>query len=384
MLGAGPTKYGRPRSDRFSSYLSEQQVVLRVNVNRSSQRLTIRPKFLRTIEQRRGSSFLWWPAVPHDSYQIDETRGAQTVAPHPPLSVIVIPLIGNSALANCLDRLPLANVECIVVLRGTMGAVASWERRYPSVTFLGAADAPVPVRRQMGLRAAAGNVVGLIEDTTWPDEGWCPAILSAFSNPRTAAAGGSVRIAATLPSRYQALGASEYGAFATNHLPRAAKCDTICDQPVAAWRVPGNNMAFRRLDLIEVIDERDGGMFEGLTCARLLAKGHQVVYQPRMVATYAVCDRHNASLATRLHHGRIYAAEHVRGRAWPSRLTHLAKTPLLPIVLTTRAISSLHGSGDLCARMAALFWVVLMESAWALGEAIGVLAGAGKSVNEWR
>jgi hypothetical protein len=305
------------------------------------------------------------------------------VAAAPPLSIVVIPLVGQSAVANCLDRLPLATVECIVVLRETMGAVTSWERRYPSVFFLGAANAPVPVRRQIGLRAAAGNVVGLIEDTTWPDEGWCAATLSAFADPRTAAAGGPVKIAATLPSRYQALGASEYAAFATDRLPRATG-SSICDQPVTASRVPGNNMAFRRLDLIEAMDKHDGGMFEGVTCARLLAKGCQVVYHPRMSVTYAVCDRHNASLATRLHHGRIYAAGLVRYRTWPFRLVHLAKTPLLPIVLTARAIGSLRGSGSLRAKVAALFWLILMESAWAIGEAVGVLAGVGKSVNEWR
>jgi hypothetical protein len=305
------------------------------------------------------------------------------VAAAPPLSIIVIPLIGQSALANCLDRLPLGTVECIVVLRGTMGAVKSWERRYPSVTFLDAANAPVPARRQFGLKAAEGDVVAMIEDTASPEEGWCAATLSAFADPRTAAAGGPVRIAATLPSRYRALAASEYGAFATNRLPRAAITGSVCDQPVAASRVPGNNMAFRRIDLIEAIDEQDGGMFEGLTCARLLAKGRQIVIHPRMLVTYAVCDRHNAALATRLHHGRIYAAGHVRGRTWPFRLTHLAKTPLLPIVLTARAIHSLSDSSSLSARTAILFWVALMESAWALGEAVGVLTGAGKSVNEW-
>lgn len=299
----------------------------------------------------------------------------------PSLSIVVIPLIGQSALSNCLDRLPLATVQCIVVLRRTMGAVASWEQRYPSVTFLDAAQAPVPVRRQLGLRVAVGDVVGLIEDTSWPDEGWCAATLSAFADPQTTAAGGPVRIAATLPIRYQALGASEYGAFSTNRLPPTAASNLICDQPTAVSRVPGNNMAFRRLDLTEAMREEDGGVFEGLVCARLLAKGRQIVYHPRMLVTYAVCDRHNASLATRLHHGRIYAAAQIRGVAWPSRLIHLAKTPLLPIVLTARANGSLRGS--LRARAATLFWLGLMESAWALGEAVGTLTGAGKSINAW-
>jgi hypothetical protein len=315
---------------------------------------------------------------------VDNNRGVHNVAAAPSLSIIVIPLIGQSVLANCLDRLPLDNVECIVVLREEMGTVASWERRYPSVSFLDAANAPVPVRRQFGIGVAAGDVVGLLEDTTWPDEGWCTAIRSAFADRRTTAAGGPVSIAATLPSRYRALGAIEYGAFAPDELTGVTAGRLICGQPVAASRVPGNNMAFRRLDLIETMDEHDGGMFEGLSCARLLAKGLQIVYHPRMLVTYSVCDRYNASLTTRLHHGRIYASGHMRGRAWPSRLTHLAKTPLLPIVLTARTIGSLHDSRSLSENMATIFWVVLMESAWALGEAVGALTGAGKSISEWR
>ncbi len=304
------------------------------------------------------------------------------MAAGPPLSIVVIPLIGNDALANCLDRLPLTSMECIVVLREAMGAVTDWEQRYPSVTFLGAVHEPVPLRRQCGLRFATGNVVGLIEDTSWPDERWCAAALSAFADPQTAAAGGPVRVAAALPSRYQALGSSEYGAFAANRLLRATT-GSRDDRPVTASRVPGNNMAFRRVDLIDALDEGIG-LFEGPVCARLLAKGRRVVYHPQMMVTYGVCDRHNGALATRLHHGRIYAAAQVRGRAWPSRLAHLAKAPLLPIVLTARAMGSLSGSSSLRARLPILFWLGLMESAWALGEAVGALIGAGKSLNEWR
>lgn len=300
-----------------------------------------------------------------------------------PLSIVVIPLIGHDVLVNCLDRLPLSSVECIVVLRERMGAVKWWEQRYPSVNFLSAANKPVPLRRQCGLRLATGDVVGLIEDTSWPDDGWCAAALSTFADPQTAAAGGPVTIAATLPNRYRALGSSEYGAFAAERHPGSATSGSIQDRPVAVSRVPGNNMAFRRIDLIEAIGEEGGGLFEGAVCAALLSKGCRVVYHPGMLVTYAACDRHNASLATRLHHGRIYAAQ-VRGRAWPSRLAHLAKVPFLPIVLTARAMSSSSRSASLRAKLPILFWLSLMESAWAIGEAIGVLSGAGKSINEWR
>ena len=47
--------------------------------------------------------------------------GANDVASAPDLCAIVIPLIGENALANCLDRLPLSALECIVVLRGRAG-----------------------------------------------------------------------------------------------------------------------------------------------------------------------------------------------------------------------------------------------------------------------
>ena len=301
----------------------------------------------------------------------------------PSLSIVVIPLIGHDVLANCLERFPLSDVECIVVLRETMGAVKLWEHRFPSVHFVTTAHKPVPRRRECGLRVATGDVVGIIEDTSWPDHGWCAAALSAFADPRAVAAGGPVRIASTLPSRYRALGSSEYGAFAVERPPSAASGGSIQDRPVAALRVPGNNMAFRRADLIAAIGGESGGVFEGSACATLLSQGGRIVYHPRMSVTYAVCDRHNASLATRLHHGRIYAAQ-VRGRTWCSRLIHLAKVPLLPIVLTARAMGSLSTSVSLRTKLPILFWLCLMESAWAIGEAVGTLSGAGESIREWR
>ncbi len=299
------------------------------------------------------------------------------------LSVVVIPLIGQDALASCLDRLPLDTVECIVVLRENMRVASLWERRYPSVIFLGAANEPVPVRRQRGVGIATGDVVGLLEDTSWPDEGWCAAARSAFADGQTAAAGGPVRIATTLPSRYQALGWSEYGAFAADRDRQSSLIDSG-EGAITASRVPGNNMAFRRRELIEVLREEQNGLLEGPVCAKLRAQGRRILFQPGMRVTFSACDRHNASLTTRLHHGRIYAAAQVHGRARLLRFAYFAKATLLPIVLTARAMAAMTRSGRPSARLPVLIWLGLMESAWALGEAIGALTGAGKSMNEWR
>lgn len=300
-----------------------------------------------------------------------------------PFSVVVVALIGGDALANCLDRLPLEAVECVVVLTKEMRTSSQWERRYPSVVFIEAPDEPVPLRRQRGVIVAKGDVVGLLEDTSWPHEGWCAAAQSALANSDTAAAGGPVRIAPTLLSRCQALGWSEYGAFTPD---RVAQSPTGCrgDGSVRIDRVPGNNMAFRRTELLGLLCEEVNGLIEGLVCARLLTEGRQILYEPRMLVTLSACDQRNVSLATRLHHGRIYAASRLEGRGWPARLLHLAKATLLPILLTARAVTAMDASSRSNVSLHVLFWVSLMASAWALGEAVGSVRGAGQSMREWR
>jgi hypothetical protein len=302
------------------------------------------------------------------------------VASCPDFSAIIIPLIGQGALANCLDRLPLSTLECIVVLRERMGEPRCWQQRYPSVIFLDAPREPVPLRRQRGIAVATGDVVAVLEDTSWPDPDWCAAVRSAFTEVETVAAGGPVRIAATLPSRCQALGWSEYGVFAPHHLPRPDASNP--DAPIIASRVPGNNMAFRRRELIDALRDEVNGLFEGSVCARMLASGRRIVLQPRMLVTYSACDRHNAAFSTRLRHGRIYAGMQVKDQTLLSRVIRVAKAVLLPLVLSARTICEMTGSGTM--RLPVLFWLILMQSAWALGEAIGAIAGPGKSLNEWR
>jgi hypothetical protein len=299
----------------------------------------------------------------------------------PLLSVVVVALIGRDALSDCLDRLPLDEIECIVVFIKGMRSSSRWERRYPSVVFVEAPDEPVPRRRQRAVMAAKGDVVALLEDTSWPDEGWCTAVRGAFTDPETVAVGGPVKIAPTLESRCQALGWSEYGAFAPTQVAQQISKGAGQGEPIRTGRVPGNNMAFRRCELLEL--SRDG-LIEGFVCARLLAQGRQILYVPQMLVTLSACDQRNVSLVTRLHHGRIYAASRLRGMGLSAKILHLAKTTLLPIVLTSRAMSAMKAASSSSVSFPVLIWVSLMASAWALGEAVGSMTGAGQSMRKWR
>ncbi len=310
------------------------------------------------------------------------------------LTVVVIPLLGGDELAACLDSLPLRDggMECVVVLRDDMTAhsTVSWTGRYPSVTFLDGGARPVPLRRQLGVEAARGAVVALIEDTTRPDPGWCDAIRAAFADPSVAAAGGPVRIAAGLPSRFQALGWSEYGTFQAKRFLRLAvdaaeRGDKLAaGRPIGVTRLPGNNIAFRRAALHDLLRPGGIGLVEGEVCDALRARGHRLLCQPAMSVTYAAPDRHGAALATRLRHGRIYGAARVEGRGWMRRFAFAAKAMLLPGVLSARTLSAMGGGVRPAAVPSVALWVGLMESAWALGEAVGALAGAGDSLEAWR
>jgi hypothetical protein len=301
----------------------------------------------------------------------------------PDFCAIVIPLIGGKALANCLDRLPHSALECIVVLREAMGDPGDWRQRYPSVNFLDASDEPVPLRRQRAVAAADSDVIAFLEDTSWPEPDWSAAVRSTFADPDTVAAGGAVQIASSLSSRCQALGWAEYGAFSPHQLLARVQRSNA-GTPIITSRIPGNNMAFRRTQLIEALRGSPNGLVEGSICARMLKTSRRIVLQPRMLVTYSACNGRDAALGTRLQHGRIYASIQLqRQRRW-ARLLQVAKAALLPVVLPVRTMFEMIGSGPIRARLPVLFWVTAMQSAWAIGEAIGAVAGPGKSFSGWR
>ncbi len=282
--------------------------------------------------------------------------------------MVVISLVGGDALAECIERLPTAEIECAVVLCGEE-KLEQWRRRYPGVRFLPAGREPVPLRRRRGVQATSGPIVGVIEDTSFPDQRWVAAVATTFANAEVAAATGPVSIAGSLSGRCKALALVEFGPF----LPP--------NKPVN--RVAGNNMAFRRAPLMVALAGSEG-IFEGPVCARLTAAGSTVAFAPDMAVTYAACRPDAATVGSRFHHGRLYGSTRVAGRSATIRALAVARASLLPVVLTARAAHRLAGSAVRGNLLATLFWVFLFESAWALGEAAGAVAGAGNSLKAWQ
>jgi hypothetical protein len=109
-----------------------------------------------------------------------------------------------------------------------------------------------------------------------------------------------------------------------------------------------------------------------------------MIYHPEMSVTYAAPDRHGAALPTRLHHGRLYAAGRAVGLNPWERLAGILRSALLPPVLFARSWSAMANQVRPAEVPQIAFWIGLMESAWALGEAAGYASGPGKSLEKWR
>jgi hypothetical protein len=57
---------------------------------------------------------------------------------------------------------------------------------------------------------------------------------------------------------------------------------------------------------------------------------------------------------------------------------------LLPLLLTARAWRSMARVVRPAAWPGVAAWILLLETAWAVGEAVGYIAGSGQSLEAWR
>lgn len=300
------------------------------------------------------------------------------------LGVVVVALVGGPSLAACLEGLREIHDRCVAVLGEAMGTAAEWQRRFPRVRFLDAPGLPVPQRRRRGVEMAPGEFIALLEDTSIPDTGWVEAVCAGFVNPQVAAVGGPVRLAPQLAGRFQALGCGEYGRFHPQRIGSLATTPASADGGAPVTRLPGNNLAYRREHLQRFMAAPARGLIESEINATLRAQKSVLWMHPGMSVVYTAADHHNARLTTRFHHGRLFAGVRVAGCGWGRRVAWFCQSLLLPAVLTARAWGSMRYAVRPGVWPVVAWWILLMESTWAVGESVGYLFGAGHSLEEWR
>ncbi len=298
-------------------------------------------------------------------------------------TVVVVALYGGKSLAACLDVLGTQGASCVVVLGPNMDDAPSWRVRFPAVRFIDDSGESVPQRRMRGVEAAETELVALLEDSSVPQGRWSAAIGEAFTIPGVVAVGGPVAIGAGLSYRQSALGCCEYGRFhpvAIRRLATGHKRDRSGAFDVD--RLPGNNLAYRK-SALRAVHSEDQPLLETQASAALLAAGGRVLAHPDMAVEYHPGDDRGTGLGGRFRHGRLYGGTRARNASAGRRTWCLLKAFLLPLVLSGRGLRAMSAALPHESWWAVGTWVCCMETAWALGEAAGYLAGPGHTLDAW-
>jgi hypothetical protein len=294
--------------------------------------------------------------------------------------VVVVSFSAADILDRCLAALAAhaasADVEVITVRAagGTGRAiVATARRRFPQVTFIEAPEgSTVPHLRSRGIEASRGELVALLEDDCVVQPGWREAALTLSTSPHVALAG------AIEPGPYTrrldwAVYFCEYARFM---------------RPVPASGsppLPGNNMVCRRAALMQPSARLTDGFLELLAQSRWLQAGLTTGGSNELIVHNVARWPARQVTSVPFHHGRAYAARRFADRSAARRLLFASMTPALPLVKIARVLRETSSRGRLTGQLCAAMPLVLMFTAsWSLGEAIGCLAGPGRSAGEWR
>lgn len=228
----------------------------------------------------------------------------------------------------------------------------------------GPAEALVPELWGAGLRAARGSAVAFTTTRFRVGEGWGRALVDALAEG-AAGAGGPIRLGAGAGFRCRAVHLLRYADFGPG---RAAG-------PVE--EIPADNAAYWRTALDRAGGSGEEGFWDVEVHRRLRSDGGELAWVPRAEAKMVDSAALPAFLLQRFRHGRRYGryrARELETPVWRS----LAAAPLVPVVLTVRALRR-HGRRALAASLPAVPHLLLMAAAWAAGEARGAwdVAGGG-------
>lgn len=230
----------------------------------------------------------------------------------------------------------------------------------------GPAGASIPVLRGLGLTAARGAVVALLEDHCVADAGWLRALIKEPA--RASLVGGSMANARR--ERLLEWGAyfSEYGFFSPTRPERVNGIPLLT----------GANIAYAREVVPQVAAWASDGEWENVIHDRLAGAGHTLLFVPDAIVYQNTVYSFREFCADRYRHGLAYArkrlAEEPATRRLLSRGLLLTLTPALPILQAWRVGRAVWAS-EPGAFLRALPLALAFFSAWSVGEAVGYLAG---------
>jgi hypothetical protein len=228
---------------------------------------------------------------------------------------------------------------------------------------------PVGAARAAAVRAAAAPVVVLGETHAFPEPDWGERLLDALDGDPIAVAPGLENANPELARSWAGF-LLDYGLWLSDRKTRS----TI---PAP----PSYNAAWKRDSLIALGDALDEHLELGAAIGgEPAALDGRFVHEPRALVAHLNIVRPRAWIAERYIGGRLFGAR--RGRSWPAsrRCVYAGGCVLVPAIRysRTRPALRLAARGRKLPRGTAA-GIAFGSVLWALGEAHGYLAGAGRS-----
>jgi len=123
-----------------------------------------------------------------------------------------------------------------------------------------------------------------------------------------------------------------------------------------------------------------GGAFKGA----VVRTGGLINHQADLGSIYSVEDEYSAKLSTRMGHGRLYAGQIAQEQTVIQRTYGAMRSVLVPGLFIFRGVRDSFSMNNDGLSFMKLFWLVMLSSAWGVGEIRGYLTGAGDSLGSWR
>jgi hypothetical protein len=288
------------------------------------------------------------------------------------LSIIVTGVTGLPAIAECVASLvrqtASTNHEIIVVESLGGGAADSLRALFPQITVVEVEGRPgIPFLRAIGCEHADGGRVAFVGEHYLPDDRWVERTVDAFDRGLSGF-GGPIEMLCPPTLTNWAVYLTEYSSLML---------------PIAAGEtggVPGNNCAYLRSVLVGPTLETLRTGWEFFLHQELHGKGIPLHFEPSMVVSLKRNFSIGRFLSIRFDFSRSFAGmrrERLGSKALIYALLAPALVPMMfwrvaePVFRKRRYRLAFFRSSPL---------VVVFCVAAALGEAVGYLAGSGRSL----
>ena len=301
-------------------------------------------------------------------------------SPAPPanapfISVVIASVNGFPWIGACLAALTTQRgglaYEVLVLDRCGAGVCEEIRRRFPQeeIRVMPVEGRPsIPKLRAIGMAAARGRMIGILEDHCNVPPTWFQSIERAHRAGHRAI-GSGVENGAVDRVIDWAVFFCEYAKF----MPPVAGGPGV--------EIPGNCAVYDRQALDLVGPEIRQEVWESFIHHRMAEEGVEFFCDPEMTVSHQREFPFGYFMAQRYHYSRSFAGMRLQGAPFSRRLLYAVATPLLPPLLLWRMATTIRRKGRRKKEFLLAVPVIgIFLLSWAWGEFVGALGGPGDSL----